>query len=527
MREFWILTRLQLLSLFGVNQIRYQKAGEEKKKGKRNLRVLLVMVVALLYLSVVYSMMLAEVFEPLGLLSLMLGLMAMASSMLILVFSMFEAKSMLYGFGDYDMVMSWPVPAQTVAAARAANMYICNLAYGLLLLLPAGVIYALRAAPPLWYYPVFLLILALLPCVPTMLGAFLGTLITLATARMKKSSVWSTVGQFILMIVLVAAIMWMNSGMLRLGEKAASISSAALAYYPPAAWIQSAVSGEALPLVWFVVSAAAAMALMLPALGRIFTGVHGRMSDLPRGRDFFMSRQGRSGVVRALYRKEWKRYTASSLYVTNTAFGHVMLLALGVASVAVKNEIYPSILSDASMRPLMNAVPLAVGAIIAMSATTGSAISIEGRQLWIVRTLPVRARELFLGKILVSLTLAVPTALIAGTLLAIGLRLETRLWPWMYITPLASALFSAVFGLTVNLSLPRLDWTNEAEVVKQSGAMAASMFGAFGCLIALAAAVAVTGLYWTLPAATLALAAASLIIWNGLCRRGEERLRAL
>lgn len=527
MRKFWILTRLQLLSLFGINKIRHQKAGEEKKKGQRGLRVLLLMVVALLYMSVLYSGLLATAFKPLGLLPLMLGLMALATSMMILVFSMFETKGVLYGFGDYDMVMSWPVPRLAVVASRVANMYVYNLVYAVLLFLPAGVIYAMNALPPLWYYPALIICLILLPGVPTVLGALLGTLVTVLTARLKKSSVWGTVGQFVLMIALVGGMMWLNSGMLRIDEQMAGLAAMALGVYPPAAWIQAVLCGDALPLLWLLLVSVLILALMVLAFDRAFAGVQRLLTDLPRGRAFSMAGQHRSGRLRALYNRDWKRYMSSSLYVTNTAFGYVMLLAAGIAAAVVKNEMFLSIVNDPSFRPVLNAVPLAMGAIMAMSATTGSSISIEGKQLWIVRTLPVSARELFLSKILVSMTLAVPACVIAGTLVGVGLRLEAQLWPWLYITPLVSAAFSAVFGLTVNLSLPRLDWTNEAEVVKQSAAMAVSMFGALGCIALPAVAVAVTGIYWLLPASTLALLIAALCIWRGLEKRGEERLRAL
>ncbi|MDO4572826.1 MAG: hypothetical protein Q4C13_05615 [Clostridia bacterium] len=526
MRNFWILTKLQLLSLFGINRIRHQKAGEEKKKGQRSLRMLALMAFALVYGSVAYSMMLAEAFAPMGQLPLLLGLMSLATSVLTLVFSMFEARSVLYGFGDYDMVMSWPVSRAAVASARGVNMYLYNLAYGLLLLLPAGVIYALRAAPPIGYYPALLLSLLLLPALPSLLGMLLGTLITVLTSRMKRSNVWNTVGQFVLMIALLCLITWLNSSMMQVNEQTAAAIGDLLGWYPIAAWVQAAASGLGLPLLWTALVSLAALAVMLLLLTAIFPAVHGLLSVKPRAKRFTMRAQAGSGRLRALYRREWRRYTASSLYVTNTAFGYVLLLAAGVAAVTARGAL-SGMLSDPGIRPFLTAAPLVIGMVAAMSATTGSAISMEGKQFWIVRTLPVTARELFLGKILVSMTLAVPAVALAGTLIGIGLRAEAALWPWLYITPLAAALFSAVLGLAVNLAMPRFDWTNEAEVVKQSAAMAVSMFGAMGALVLLTALAAVLRAYWTLPASTLALLIAAACIWRGLMKKGEGKLRAL
>jgi len=100
MREFWILTKLQVSSLFGINKILHMKNPEEKKQGKRALGALVAMVFALGYLSVFYSIMMAEAFASIGMLPALLGVMALASSALILMFSIFETKGVLFGFGD-------------------------------------------------------------------------------------------------------------------------------------------------------------------------------------------------------------------------------------------------------------------------------------------------------------------------------------------------------------------------------------------------------------------------------------------
>lgn len=527
MRNFWILTKLQMLSLFGINKIRHQRAGEEKKKTKRGLWMLIAMAFSLLYVSTQYSVMLCAALQPIGQLSLAPGLMALAASAMTLVFSMFEVKSLLFLFGDYDMVMSWPVSSMAVAASRAVNMYANNLVYDLLLLLPAGVIYALFDTPPVWYYPVMLLGLVLLPAIPSFVGALLGTGVAFVTARLKKAKLWNTIGLFLLMIALMGLMMGLNAGMIRIGEESAAVFQTVLRWYPPADWVRSALEGSGLSLLWLLLGSAAAMILLVLAVGRVFERIHGRLTALPRGKRFLLEGQRRSGLLRALYRQEWKCYMSHSLYVVNTAFGYVMLIAGGVAAAAVKSEAFRSLLDIPMTRQMLLAVPLAMGLPVVMSATTGSAVSIEGKQFWIMRTFPVLAKDYFIGKILVSVTLTLPCVLVAGTLFGFGLKLDAWVWPWLYITPMVCAFFAAVFGLSVNLALPKLDWINEAEVVKQSAACTASIFGGMGIVLLPLIAAAVIGWYWLLPAATLLLLAAALIIWRRLVRRGERKLRAL
>jgi ABC-2 type transport system permease protein len=49
------------------------------------------------------------------------------------MFSIFETKGVLFGFGDYDVVMIWPVSVRAVAASRVFSMYAYNFIYALLL----------------------------------------------------------------------------------------------------------------------------------------------------------------------------------------------------------------------------------------------------------------------------------------------------------------------------------------------------------------------------------------------------------
>ncbi|MEZ4628164.1 MAG: hypothetical protein R2912_08830 [Eubacteriales bacterium] len=163
MREFWIITKLQLTSLFGINKILHMKNDDDKKQGKRSLGALAAMVFGMGYVSVLYSITLGNAFASIGMLPTLLGVMAMASSLLILMFSIFETKGVLFGFGDYDIVMSWPVDVRAVAASRVCSMYAYNFVYALLLLLPSGIVYAVKAAPALWYYPLYLLLMLLVP----------------------------------------------------------------------------------------------------------------------------------------------------------------------------------------------------------------------------------------------------------------------------------------------------------------------------------------------------------------------------
>lgn len=530
MREFWILTKLQLSSLFGINKILHMKNEEEKKQGKRTLSSLIAMVFALGYMSVLYSYMMARSFQMFGSLPSLLGIMALASSLLILIFSIFETKGVLFGFGDYDIVMSWPVNVRAVAASRVFNMYAYNFVYAVLILLPAGVIYAIMAAPPIWYYPLYLLLMLLLPALPTIIGALLGTLLTVATARMKKSSLVSVAAQMVLVFGLM--IVSMRSGTAfedpsKLAGLAEMLRPMIQGMYPPAQWFQDALTvGSLLSVLWLLLLTLATISLLIFWLGRNFVTINSRIKSKPRGETFVMRRQVRTTRTAALFSREMKRYLSSSLYVVNTAFGYVMMIAAGIA-LLVKAEDVLTFLELPDMPSLPALVPFVIGWMVSMGVTTASAISMEGKSLWIIKSMPVSAREWLASKLKVTLTLSIPSILITSTLIVIGLKPGIMDIVWMYLIPLAYTFCFSILGLWLNLRMPRLDWQSEAEAIKQGGAVMINIFAGMAAGFAPAIVVGITGSALIAPITFALLGGAAILLWGSLIKSGEQRMLKL
>ncbi len=532
MREFWILTKLQVSSLFGINKILHMKNAEEKKLGKRVLGSFVAMVFALGYLSVLYSIMLANAFQMFGTLPTLLGIMALASSILILMFSIFETKGVLFGFGDYDIVMSWPVSVRAVAASRVFSMYAYNFVYAFLLLLPAGVIYAIMAAPPLWYYPLFLVMIFLVPAVPTMIGALLGTVLTVATARMKKNSLVNVAAQMVLVIGLMIVSMRSGTAMedpSKLANFATVFQSMIGGAYPPAQWFQDALTTGSLPaILWLLLLTIGSIALLIIGLGKNFVVINSYIKSKPRGETFVMHKQVHSTKSSALFRRERKRYFSSSLYVVNTAFGYVMMIAAGVALLVKADALLKMLdIQEGSIASVTAAIPFVLGWLVSMGSTTASSFSMEGKSLWIIKSLPVSARDWLLAKLKVTLMLSIPSIFITSTLVMIALKPDFYNAAWTYLLPLAYTFAFGVLGLWINIRMPRLDWQSEAEAIKQGGATMITIFTGMGAGFLPAILAVTTGNALIAPVTFAVLAGLTIWMWASLVRSGEKRMLTL
>jgi ABC-2 type transport system permease protein len=100
--------------------------------------------------------------------------------------------------------------------------------------------------------------------------------------------------------------------------------------------------------------------------------------------------------------------------------------------------------------------------------TTSSSISIEGRNFWIMKTLPIHSRDIFNGKMKLNLVLILPVAYLSLIIFYFTLGLTIIQLITLLILTLLAALVAVQFGLLINLKFPKMDAVNDTVVVKQS-----------------------------------------------------------
>lgn len=471
------LCRLQLINLFGMNELRYTK-DQSKRAHAIGLGIvgLFVIAMAVLYVGA-FSYGLAVI----GMADIIPLYLYAVSSLLILIFSFFKAGSTLFSVKGFDLLVSLPVSRAAMIVSRFACMYVTNLMLGLLIMLPGLACYGYFVRPALGFYGIFLLGSLFLPLLPLTVSSILGAGITALSSRSRHRSIAET----ILMLALVVGVL---GGSLFLSDKesqftvemmqniAETLSVRIGHIYPPAIWFSDALSGDlragglmlAIPLVIFTI--------FVVALQKYFLKICAAIHAVSAKNDYRMTSLQRSSHIVALWRRELRRYFASSVYVTNTLVGYIMALLLSVAIcvMGLDRIIMLMGLPDVG-EAIGNCLPLALSCLLCMTSTTSCSISMEGNTFWQLRTLPVSAKEIYDGKILLNLSVAAPFYVLSVIFLGVAIRPDVLQLMWLIVIPACYLLFSGVMGITVNLMFPVLEWENEVRVVKQSASMLVGM----------------------------------------------------
>lgn len=535
MRKLWVLVKLDFRAMLHAFSMRNTRGGRRKAKAVSGVGALLLIAFLALYVSGVYSFLLAAMLAQVGLLEMILPLMALLACAMALMITLPAAGGLVFGAKDNDIMLALPVPALFVVLGKVLSLYLENLVFCGLWMLPTGAAYLFNAglsAGAAALFCVRLLVAALfLPLLPSFLSLLGGWLMAYVSGRLRHRAIVGTVLGMLLLVAVLAGSMQINNLAAALLQNIDAVNHALATWLLPMGLLMRGLTGGVLALAGFAticfVPFCAAAWLISTQYKRILSalGSHVMRSD-------YKLRQVKANSrLAALLKKEFGRYFGSAIYVMNTAFGAVILLgfagyvlyARGQAALVVAQMGGPS-----AVAPL---VALVVCAVQSTINTTCVSISMEGKTLWILKEAPVPPRQLFGAKVLMNLLISVVPGVISVLLVWFALGLPAAQTLTTVALCACFGLFTSLAGLVVNLLLPKLDCENDTIVVKQSASVLVAIFGGM-LLVGLGALLWVLagsrlGLVWFGCLVCAVLLAACAGLWRWLLGAGARRLREL
>lgn len=393
------------------------------------------------------------------------------------LFGFFQAQGYLFQYKDFDLLGTLPISQKVIVAAKLTMMLVFVFLFATIMVLPTYGVWWYLTNPSIFQLFLFIPMYLVTPIPLMLLGSFISYWIRKLTQRFIQANVLQTI--FSMLFIISFALF--SYGMNQWGPS------------PVLAWFESIdVFG-----VWFVDSITTLA--VLPFLG--FMGIHGLIVF---GFIWFMSQplftlnQQRTlapkiehkkiplktkSVYRHLLVKEWRRFIGTSIYFINTGFGLVLLI--GATLVAL---FFPNLVRDLNRTlTLIGIHPIwlifvVVGFSLSMVHTPAVSLSLEGKNLAILKTLPIPALTIFKAKIGFNLWLTLPVVMFA-TLIAIPIFSLTWIESILVVMLLVLlAILLSIYFLYLNVFFPRFDYHHEVEVVKQSLAALLAIFGGFAWL---------------------------------------------
>ena len=469
------LLRNNLLQLSHANQLRYADAKNRAKTITLYMLIAAILMGLLAYLiyslNIIYSIawpleeVVTELVVPMALICVILNI----------AISVFWGSGLLLSDTNIDSVLALPIPLRTLILSKLSILYTVEVVLTVALLLPMIVLFGLTAGMEFPFYLVVFGITILFPIIPCLLGTMIGTQIyrvlkssSARIARLKAAG-------DILILFAFMIFMFCKFPDIATGNFGDSFSASTFTLHA-GQYIHRLLNGDYLLIgsyfgVVFIVGGS-----LLCGLIKIFRNWYSNdTTQDSRNQPVDWNEQAtkRHSPVSALLERERTRYFSLPVYLTNTACGLLFAAVFVLLVVLMSDKITPYIyqLAEYFQVPFADYDVLfmyAFSILTTISCTTYVSISVEGKQIEILKSLPVAAKCLFRVKLLHHLSMSVPTILVLNTIMALYLQWSFPKAMLGYALPLLCSMLIGMIGYILNLIFPNFEWENVTHIIKQS-----------------------------------------------------------
>lgn len=487
-----ILLRTLLKSTSSFNILKYET--DKKKRGK--------IIGGFIGIAVLYLMLTAFTILTgigYGLIGLTDSIPMLCAFLIIVmefIFTMFKTNGYLFAFKEYDMLMAMPFKTKSVVSCKFLYMYIKNLPFTLCISLSMMIVYGIFTKPGILTYLIWIVLSLILPLIPMVLASGIGALIAKMGSKSRHKSLVQTILTFIFVIFcfslryIIEALI-RNDQVTNLLTGLSNTLNSVKNIFFLAGWFEDAVVSHSISrILLLLVCSVLIYEIFFTIVGKYYREINsGLMTGVAR-KNYKMSSQKTRSIRRSVAFKEFKHFMNSTAYVTNMGIGELLLVILSILALFVDmDQVIQTITGNSPLtkESILPAIPWIIYFFTGMSSTTSASFSLEGKNYWIVQSLPVSKKDLVLGKMLFNMYLTVPFTLL-GTI-CVGFACKSSVPQILAFALLGIVLdaFSSAFGMRCDVKHYRHDWENEIEVIKQGSSvgwyMLINMLGTFILLV--------------------------------------------
>ena len=397
--------------------------------------------------------------------------------------SVFNTYAGMYHAKDNELLLSMPIPPAQILLVRIFGIALMSVMYEAIVFVPAVIVRFISAPVSITCGIFSVLLFFVIAVVIIVLTCFLGWIVALLAAKFKNKSFLTV----IFALVFFAAYYYFFSQSYSIIESlmmnSVAVGEAVKSWLYPFYLMGMAGEGHVLSMLLFTLLAAALFALTWFVLSKTFVKITTRKEATAK-KVYKEKAVKASGADKALFRKELKRFTSSANYMLNCALGSVLML-VGAVLIFFNRESIGMFVPYFEEYNGLNAVIVVAVSILcaAMNEITAPSVSLEGKNIWVVQSMPVSAQKVLDAKQKLHWVITMPPAVLFTAVLAYVLGLDFATGVIAVLFVVLYIMLSAAAGLALNLKKPNLTWTNESIPVKQSMATVVMLFGGWAFAI--------------------------------------------
>lgn len=414
-------------------------------------------------------------FSIMGILAVLLGTFG----------SIFNTYSLLYLSKDNDLLFSMPIPPSKILVSRIVPVFGLSFLYSAIVWLPAVVFNVIAGEVTALSLINGILIEFIIAMFVTALTCGLGYIVAVISTKIKSKS-FVTVLLSVLFIVVYYFLSYNSSALFNsITENSEKIGEGIKTWGSLFYWLGSAADGDLVSMIIFALVVSALFFACMIILSKTYLKTVTKNAS----KKTVATKQKEEKVKSpraSLLSRELKRFTSSTTYMLNCGFG-ILMLPIVVVLLAIKiDDLYMMLdLLVQEIPTIAGCIPLLVATVICLfvgfNLISTPSISLEGKNLWIIKSLPIKASDVLEAKLNLHILLNSIPAVVAIVVsqILVGTQIVSIVLSVTYVVTFIW--LSGSFGLMIGLKNPNFDWTTETMPIKQSVNVLFSML--FGWLV--------------------------------------------
>ena len=436
----------------------------------------------LMFMIWVYANSLFEKMSPSHMQYILLSIIAFGISFMTIVEGVYKSGPLIFNCKDDDLLLSLPIKRRTVLFIRILKFYIFELLFNSMFLLPVMIAYIRWGESLTWtYYLVSIIMLLFLPIIPIVISCIIGVITSSISSRFKHKNVFQIVISMLFILLIMYFSYNMDNAFDYLMKHASSINDLITKiYYPAGIYAKLIIDFNILDLLIFIIIHILIFTISVIVLSKFYFKINTRLKSVITTEKKTTNKElvfESKSQTKSLIKKELNTFFQTPVFIINSGFALVLFL-IAVTMIVLKFDSLLVAITDPeeglgiSKDLIMNNLSVFIVLIISitayMTSITNSVISLEGRKINILKSLPIKVKTILMSKIYTCLLITTPVLLLGNIILFIKFKISIIESILLLILTILIPLVSHFIGILVNLKYPKLDAENSTEVVKQS-----------------------------------------------------------
>ena len=464
---------MNIKNLIKINFISIFKGmfGYKKMRQGRRFALTAILLLALIYFAFGNLMdMMMQYFVALKSPSYVLFMGAIITFAFVLFFITYESQNYFFKTKDFDLLASLPLKNIEIVIAKYTSVLLSAYLYASFFMFPSIVVYFMYV--PFNFVTLLLLIVSFvfMPLVPMALGTLLGLLVSFLSSKLKKQNIISIILFLVLFVAYFFLYFYMNKFTTQIVELGDNLINNMQYYLPSVAWFFKGfvqidvvyIFLDILLSVFLTILAVALLSLLYKKINFALTKTKSQ-----KNKKAFVFKQ--KSQISSFLGIEAKRFFSLPIYVLNSGISLLLLIAMPIILYFSMSSTLPQISNqDVSFFSLL--IIFISTMFAGMCNTTYASISIEAKQIDTLKSLPIKYNKIFFAKILFNIILALPFEIVSS-IISIALfykNLSVFSIFMLVILPIMSTISLSVLGLVLNLYMPKFNYDNVNQIIKQS-----------------------------------------------------------